>query len=68
MGKQLYRISEAGEIIGRCRSEVYELLENGDLTGHNPKPGKKGLRVTAKSIEAYLEKHKLPAKVFLKIC
>lgn len=51
-------------MISRSRSGVYELLKRGELTAHNPNPGRKGLRVTAESIDAYVAKHKIATDEF----
>ncbi|HLE18927.1 MAG TPA: helix-turn-helix domain-containing protein [Syntrophales bacterium] len=64
MGKLLYRIDEVAQMISRSRSGVYELLKRGELIAHNPKPGRKGMRVTAESIDAFLAKHKIPTDEF----
>ena len=57
--KLLYRIDEVSKMISRSRSGVYELLKRGELIAHNPNPGRKGLRVTADSIDVFLAKHKI---------
>lgn len=59
MKKQLYRIDEAAEIISKSKSSVYNLLDSGDLEGHNVSPGRKGLRITGESIEFYVKKYVL---------
>lgn len=59
MKKQLYRIAETAEIISKSKSSIYNLLDTGDLEGHNVTPGRKGLRITAISIETYLKKYLL---------
>jgi len=64
VGKLLYRIDEVAQMISRSRSGVYELLKRGELIAHNPKPGRKGMRVTAESIDAFLAKHKIPTDEF----
>ncbi|MEK7680140.1 MAG: helix-turn-helix domain-containing protein [Deltaproteobacteria bacterium] len=64
MSKLLYRIDEVSKMIARSRSGVYELLKRGELMAHNPNPGRKGLRVTAESINVYLEKHKISIDEF----
>lgn len=62
--KLLYRIDEVSKMIARSRSGIYELLKRGELIAHNPKPGRKGLRVTADSIDVFLAKHKIPTDEF----
>ncbi len=62
--KLLYRIDEVSKMIARSRSGVYELLKRGELVAHNPKPGRKGLRVTAESIGAYVAKYRIPTNEF----
>lgn len=64
MSKLLYRVDEVSKMISRSRSGIYELLKRGELIAHNPKPGRKGLRVTAESINAFLEKYKIPTNEF----
>ncbi len=64
MSKLLYRIDEVSKMIARSRSGIYELLKRGELIAHNPNPGRKGLRVTADSIDAFLAKHKIPTNEF----
>lgn len=59
MVKLLYRIDEVSKMISRSRSGVYELLKRGELIAHNPNPGRKGMRITAESIDAFLTKHKI---------
>lgn len=63
MGKLLYRIDEAASALAISVRQVYELLKEQKLTGHNPNGSKKkGLRVTAESIKDYAERHKIPAE------
>lgn len=62
--KLLYRIDEVAKMISRSRSGVYELLKRGELIAHNPNPGRKGLRITAESINAFLAKHKISTDEF----
>lgn len=64
MGKLLYRIDEVSKMISRSRSGIYELLKRGELIAHNPKPGRKGLRVTAESIDAFVSKYRIPTNEF----
>ena len=64
MSKLLYRIDEVSKMISRSRSGVYELLKRGELIAHNPNPGRKGLRVTAKSINCFLEKYTISTREF----
>ncbi len=64
MTKLLYRIDEVSKMISRSRSGVYELLKRGELIAHNPNPGRKGLRVTAESIDTFLVKHRIPTDEF----
>ena len=64
MSKLLYRIDEVAKMLARSRSGIYDLLKRGELIAHNPKPGRKGLRVTAESINAFVEKHKIPTDEF----
>ena len=59
MKKQLYRIDEAAAIISKSKSSIYNLLDSGDLEGHNVTPGRKGLRITSESIELYVKKYTL---------
>lgn len=58
--KLLYRVDEVAKMIARSRSGIYELLKRGELIAHNPKPGRKGLRITAESINVFVAKHKIP--------
>lgn len=64
MVKLLYRIDEVAKMIARSRSGVYELLKRGELIAHNPNPGRKGLRITAESINAFVAKHSIPNDEF----
>lgn len=64
MVKLLYRIDEVAKMIARSRSGIYELLKRGELIAHNPKPGRKGLRVTAESLNGFVAKHKIPTDEF----
>ncbi len=57
MGKLLYRVDEAAEILSISRATIYRLIDEGKLIGHNDMPGRKGLRVTGASIELYFEKY-----------
>ena len=59
MSKLLYRVDEAAEILAISKSQIRKLIDEGALTGHNDNPGRKGLRVTAASIQAYYDKHQL---------
>lgn len=61
MKKQLYRIDEVSTIISKSERSIYNLLDSGDLEGHNVNPGRKGLRITAVSVEKYIQKYTLPA-------
>lgn len=62
--KLLYRIDEVAKMIARSRSGVYELLKRGELMAHNPNPGRKGLRVTAESLNGFVAKHKISTDEF----
>ncbi len=62
--KLLYRIDEVAKMISRSRSGIYELLKRGELIAHNPRPGRKGLRVTAESINTFIAKHMIPTDEF----
>lgn len=64
MKKLLYRVNEVSMMISRSRSGIYELLKQGELIAHNPSPGRKGLRVTAESIDSYVKKHRIPTDEF----
>lgn len=64
MGKLLYRIDEVSKMISRSRSGIYELLKRGELIAHNPNPGRKGLRITAESINDFLVRYKIPTDEF----
>ena len=57
MGKLLYRVNETMDILAIEKSKLYELVQEGELIGHNDSPGHKGLRITAESIRAYYEKY-----------
>jgi len=64
LGKLLYRIDEVSKMISRSRSGIYELLKRGELIAHNPNPGRKGLRITAESINDFLVRYKIPTDEF----
>lgn len=57
MKKILFRIDEVMSRLSVSRRTVYRLLEKGELTRHNDSPGRKGLRVTAASIDRYYLKN-----------
>ncbi|CAG0940972.1 hypothetical protein ANRL1_00330 [Anaerolineae bacterium] len=59
MGKLLYRVDEAMVILAISRRQVYQLVADGELVGHNDNPGSKGMRVTAESINLYFEKYQV---------
>ena len=61
----LYRIDQVMEILNCSRRTIYYLLEMGELTGHNDKPGKTGMRVVARSVEEYVKRHELPQNYFV---
>ena len=63
--KLVYRKDEVMEMLSIGKSKFYELLASGELVGHNEKPGLKGLRVTAASIKAYVEKHEIPTEFWV---
>lgn len=62
--KSLYRVDEVMEILSCSRSTVFNLLAEGKLRAHNDKPGGKGMRITSKSVNEYLEKYELPPDYF----
>lgn len=62
MPKALYRVREVAEILSLSKSQVYDLVKEGELTGHNIRPGHKGLRIVAKSIEIYIQKYEVPVE------
>ena len=63
MGKLLYRVDEAAKVLSISVRQVYDLLKEEQLTGHNPNGSKKkGLRVTAESIKDYVERHKIQSE------
>ena len=64
MKKALYRIDEVAEILSMSKRSVYRLLEEGKLIAHCNNPGKSEIRITVKSVEAYLEKYELPPEYF----
>lgn len=52
------------EILSVSRRTIYRLLVAGELTAHNDMPGKNGIRISAKSLEKYLNKYELPQNFF----
>lgn len=46
------------------KRSVYRLLEEGKLIAHCNSPGKSEIKITVKSVEAYLEKYELPPEYF----
>lgn len=62
MPKALYRVKEVAFILSISESTVYNLVKDGELTGHSVHPGYKGLRIVAKSIESYVQKYEIPAE------
>jgi len=57
MGKLLYRVDEVAHRLSVSIRTVYRLLDAGELKGHNDTPGKKGLRITATSLDAYVGRY-----------
>lgn len=62
MPKALYRVNEVASILSISKSTVYNLVKDGELKGHNIRPGRKGLRIVAASIEMYVKKYEVPAE------
>jgi excisionase family DNA binding protein len=65
MTVKLLRPDQVAEILSVSKRQVYMLVREGELIGHNQRPGKRGLRILAESIEQYLEKHKINPESFL---
>jgi len=60
MSKLLYRVDEAAALLSISVRQVYDLIKEKKLIGHNPNgPKRKGLRVTAESIQAYADSHEV---------
>jgi excisionase family DNA binding protein len=59
----LYRIDQVMEILQKSKATVHRLICDGELTAHGH-AGKKGLRVTAESVDAYVERHKIPTEAW----
>ncbi len=62
--KLLYHVDEVAKILSLSRSGIYELLKRGELIAYNPNPERKGLRVTAESINTFVKKHKITTDEF----
>lgn len=60
--RALYRPDQVAELLSYDSVDtVYTLILVGELISHNRAPGKKGVRITGSSIEAYIERHLIPA-------
>ena len=57
--KLLYRIDEVAEQFSISVRSVYNLIYEGKLEAINDHRGKKGLRVTGKSMEKFIEENKI---------
>lgn len=55
--RALYRPAEVAEMLSYHIDTIYTLLSIGELECHQRQPGKKGIRITGASIEAYVERH-----------
>ncbi|WP_027715834.1 helix-turn-helix domain-containing protein [Desulfuromonas sp. TF] len=55
--KVLYRVSEVADLLSVHVDTVYTLVQIKELQAHNRAPGQKGMRITGKSIEGYIERH-----------
>ena len=68
MKRALYRVDEVAEMLTCSRRKVYDLLSTGDLQAHHrdKRPGLRGLRITAVSVEVYLESGIIPKDEWLK--
>ena len=59
---RLFRVDQVSVMIARTVREVYNLIREGELEAHAPHPGRRGLRVTAESVDSFLARHKIPAE------
>lgn len=57
---KLLRLDQVAQIIQVHPRTVRRYIDEGKLKGHNPNPGRKGLRVTVESLREYLRKYELP--------
>lgn len=64
MGKLLYRVDEVAKDDIPKQKWGLRAFETRRAFAHNPNLGRKGLRITAESINTSLDKHKIPANEF----
>ena len=64
--KLLLRVDETADALSLSRRQVYDLVKEGKLTGHQPKPGVKGLRITVISVNLYVEQFIVPTTFYQK--
>lgn len=64
MKRRLLRFDEVREILGCSRDHIYDLLADGRIRAHNPngKPGTRGTKILADSVDNYLEAGAIPAE------
>jgi hypothetical protein len=55
--KVLLRPHRVADLLDISIRQVYRLLEQGQLKGHNDNPGHRGLRITSISVKNYIEMH-----------
>jgi len=56
--KLLFRPDEVADLLSCSKDTVHRLVAENELEPHSRKGGKKGLRITAKSVHEYVEKYK----------
>ena len=62
--RMLLRFDEVREMLGGCsRDHIYDLLRDGKIQAQNPtgRPGTRGTRILASSVEVYLEQTTIKA-------
>ncbi len=58
--RYLLRPAKVALMLDCSLRQVYELVKDGPLEGHNKTPGQRGLRIVAASIFTYIDKHRIP--------
>jgi len=67
VGKLLLRVEEVQTLLDCSRRKVYDLVETGHLLAHHRdgRPGVRGMRIVARSVDVYVERGVIPAERFL---
>lgn len=55
--QKLYRLDQTAEMLNVSVSTVRRLVHEGELISHSRRRGKQGMRITAVSVDNYIERY-----------